>query len=393
MMFFSITLALLCILFIVLKAWDSLPADLSGRKKFIILSFVILLLSILFYFLQKDPVLSLPLQLIFVTGVLVLFYVIRFRKHGSAFNYIYIILIASIFSIALLNYFNTKLERESLKTTAFELNRANENLLHFLVDETIRNASANEEIRNVFASKYANYDAAAFRLWSGSSIQRESFNSSIIFYDRNKTQLGKFNVGLNNDFNIFNFIMPSDLRQAAVEEIKISNDENTKAYAGLLPVYEREILLGYVAVAVSFDLQSIGAINLPDFLESSSSILNKVVDVRQLIIFEFTDNVLTQVYGDRYPSREQIKEILSIQLSETNEGWTTLSFENENHITFILKSYKPGTEKLTAVLVAEKQFSWNLFNFFKVFIVHSFFILFLIVSLFVIHFKSITYNF
>src|SRR5690606_17181370 len=196
-----------------------------------------------------------------------------------------------------------------------------------------------------------NYDAAAFRLWSGSSIQRESFNSSIIFYDRNKTQLGKFNVGLNNDFNIFNFIMPSDLRQAAVEEIKISNDENTKAYAGLLPVYEREILLGYVAVAVSFDLQSIGAINLPDFLESSSSILNKVVDVRQLIIFEFTDNVLTQVYGDRYPSREQIKEILSIQLSETNEGWTTLSFENENHITFILKSYKPGTEKLTAVLV------------------------------------------
>src|SRR5690606_35963114 len=110
MMFFSITLALLCILFIVLKAWDSLPADLSGRKKFIILSFVILLLSILFYFLQKDPVLSLPLQLIFVTGVLVLFYVIRFRKHGSAFNYIYIILIASIFSIALLNYFNTKLE-------------------------------------------------------------------------------------------------------------------------------------------------------------------------------------------------------------------------------------------------------------------------------------------
>lgn len=393
LLFFSVMLALTCILSIVLKAWISSAPLLNKSKIYFILSTVIILLSILFYFIQKDPVLSLLLMILFVTGVLVLFYLISVKKRGSVFNYVYITLVASIFSIALLNYFNTKLERESLKTTAFELNRANENLLHFLVEESIRNASSNEEIRNIFTSKFANFDAAAFRLWSGSSIQRESFNSSIMFFDRNRAELGKFNVGMNDDFNVFNFLKPALTEQAVVDEIKIGRDENTKAFAGILPVYERKILLGFIAVAVSFDLQSIGAINLPDFLESSSSILNKVVDVRQLKIFEFINNNLVQVYGDRYPSREQIKEILSLNLSDNNEGWMTLSFENENYITFILKSFKADTEKITAVLVAEKQFSWNLFNFFKVFIVHSFFILILIGSMILIRVRKITYTF
>lgn len=388
----SILLAMICLLFIIFKIWG-LSRKLKRDNYFFIISISLILLSVLFYFIQTDPLINLFMMVLFVIIVLILLYFIRIKNPGSVFNYVYITLIASIISVTYLNYFNVRLERESLKTTAYEINRANENLLQFLIDETLRNASVNNEVRSVFGSRFINYDAAAFRLWSKSSIQRESFNAFTALYDRNRNVLGKFNIGLSEDLNVFEHITPPRSEEPVVREVLMDKNKGTKYFAGLLPFYEREILLGYLAVAVSFDLQSIGANYFPDFLESSTSILNRVVDIRQLKVFEFTDNTLSQVYGDRYPSREQIKEITSANLSKFNDGWIRLSFEGENFITFILKTFRGETETITAVMVAEKEFTWNLFNFFKVFIVHSFFILILIVIIFFTRVRKINYTF
>ncbi|MFO7525613.1 MAG: ATP-binding protein [Ignavibacteriaceae bacterium] len=388
----SILLAMLCLLFIIFKIWD-LSRKLKPDINYFILSILLLLLSILFYFIQTDPLITLFMMVLFVIIILILLYFIRIKNHGSVFNYVYITLAASIISVTFFNYFNVKLERESLKTTAYEINRANENLLQFLIEETLRNAVATDEIRSVFGSRVINYDAAAFRLWSKSSIQKESFNAFIALYDRNRNILGKFNIGLSENLNLFEHIKPHRSEEPVVQEVLINDNIGTKYFAGLLPFYEREILSGYLAVAVSFDLQSIGANYFPDFLESSTSILNRVVDIRQLKVFEFTNNMLSQVYGDRYPSREQIKEITSANLSKFNDGWIRLTFEGENFVTFILKTFREETETITAVLVAEKEFTWNLFNFFKVFIVHSFFILILIVGIFLAKVRKINYTF
>ncbi len=388
----SVLLSMIGIIFIVCKAWR-LNKVKKPNVKFFFFSFILLGFSAISYFIQKEPLITLFMMMLFVLIILIVFFQIRFRNPASIFNYIYITLAASIISITLLNYFNVKLEKESLKTTAYEINRANENLLQFILDEIFRNALTNDEIRSVFIKKFINYDAIAYKLWSSSPIQRESLNSFVALYDRNRNILGKFNIGLVDEINPFNFIKIGKIEEPVIQEISLSNNSDTKIFIGLLPFYEHELLLGYLSVAVSFDLQNIGAASFPDFLESSSSILNKVIDVRQLKIFEITDNVLNQVYGDRYPSREQIKEITSAKLTEYNDGWLSLNFEGENFIAFIYKTLRADKENITTVLVAEKQFSWNLFNFFKIFIVHSFFILLLIILFLFIRVRKINYTF
>lgn len=388
----SVLLAMIGIIFIVCRGWGVKKSD-KPDIKFLILALLLTAFSVLFYFIQREPLITLFLMVFFTMIALLIFYQVRFRNQDSIFNYVYITLGASIIAITLLNFFNVKLERESLKTTAYEINRANENLLQFILDETLRNASQNEEPRSSFNSRFINYHAIAFKLWSTSPAQRESFNSMVALYDKDRNEMGKFSIGLSDEINPFRYIKPLRSEQPIVQEITLDKTSDSKVFLGLLPFYEREILQGYLSVAVSFDLQSIGAVQFPDFLESSSSILNRVIDIRQLKIFELTDNVLTQTYGDRYPSREQIKDITNAKLSEFNDGWLNLNFEGENFITFILKSVRGEQEKITAVSVAEKQFSWNLFNFFKIFIVHSFFIIILIIMFFFLRVKKINYTF
>ena len=388
----SILLIMLGILYLVIKAWGVGISERPDRKV-LLFSILMITLSVLFYYLQKEPLVSLFMTILFTIMILILFLYIRFKNAKSVFYYVFITLTASIISVSLLNFFNVKLERESLKTTAFEINRANENLLQFLLDETLRNSTLNEEVKSAFSTRYVNYDAIAYKIWSASPIQRESLNSFVALYDRNKNVIGRFIIGFDESVNPFSYIKPVKTDEPIIREIIQDKNPGSKTFLGLYPFYEREILQGYISVAVSFDLQSIGAVNFPDFLESSTSILNKVVDIRQLKIFEFTNNNLTQVYGDRYPSREHIKEILAARLSEYDDGWITLNFEGENHTTFLFQTVRNDQEKLTAVLVAEKQFSWNLFNFFKIFIIHSFFVLILIVVLFVTRVKKINYSF
>lgn len=388
----AVFLSMLGILFVIFKGWRLNNSKLADLK-IIFFAIGLLVSSVLFYFIQKDPLISLFLTIVFVTIILLIFYQIRFRNPHSIFNYVYITFAASVISITLLNFFNVKLERESLKTTAYEINRANESLLHFLLDEIFRSASVNEEIGSSFNRRFINYDAIAFKLWSSSPIQRESLNSFVGLFDKNRNLAGSFNVGLSKDLKPFNYLKPLKTGEPVIQEVFLEKNSDSKVFMGLVSFYERQILQGYLALAVSFDLSSISALNFPEFLESSTSILNRVIDIRNLKIFEFTNNELTQVYGDRYPSREQIKEIISTKLSDFNDGWIRLNFEGENFITFILKTTRDDQEKITAVLVGEKQFTWNLFNFFKIFIIHTFFILILIIILFLARLKKINYTF
>lgn len=60
-----------------------------------------------------------------------------------------------------------------------------------------------------------------------------------------------------------------------------------KYYAGVIEIEERGITKGYISAFVSFDIKSIGALNFPDFVESNLSILNRVIDVKNLKYFSF----------------------------------------------------------------------------------------------------------
>lgn len=383
---FATVLAIIGLLNLIIKFVNLKSIKLSEIKLLIILASVAIIIFASFY-LSKDPLIN-PLELlIFLALIFFLYYQITFKNQNSVYNYLFILLIGSVISISLLNYFNTKLERESLKTTALEITRADSNLLSFMLDETLREVKSSNDITKIFGDRYANYDALAFKIWAGSPMQRESLNSGIRFYDRFKNIIGEYSLGLNPDKKIFDY-MSSD-NEINIVELENKNDIPGKYYAAVIKIEERGILKGYVSAFVSFDIRSIGAVNYPDFVESNLSILNRVIDVKQLKIFQFNGAQLNQVYGDIYPSRDQIKKILNTKVDSLyNDAWLKIRFDSENYETYLLRISNNGYNITTTVSTEEKAFSWNLFNFFKIFIIHSLFIVIAFIIILISRFRK-----
>ncbi|MBI5661402.1 MAG: HAMP domain-containing protein [Ignavibacterium album] len=387
---FAAIAAILGLLNIILK----LHGFNQRKNNFKLLSvtyFALIAVSLILFYLSNDPLVNLLILIIIDLAIILVSYQITCRSQASVFNYVLILLVGSVFSITLLNYFNSKLEKESLKTTAYELNRIDENLIQFYLSDLILQSSSDPQILSSFARSDLNFDALAFIQWSGSILQRESMNSFLAFYDRFGNKKGSFEVGMISKDKIFLSKIP-----LTDEIVFINSAENSieKNIVGIKRISESGITRGFIASGIDFNISKLGAKEFPDFIESNLSILNQVVNVKQLKIFLFLNNELAQVYGDIYPSREQIKQILNTKLDSTfNDGWMKIDFSGEAYETYLLKTYNNGNEILTVISVADKEFSWNLFNFFKVFFVHAIFILILFVILFIVRIRKINYTF
>ena len=367
------------------------------NRRYKILSFWLALIlaesaGIIYIIIQKEPLLTPLMSVLFIAAIFVFAYWVYFEDRNSVYNYVYAAVIASLISITLLNFFNLELERESLKTTAFEINRPNDNLLKFLVTETIKSASKNDEVTNSFSERLTNYDAIAFKIWSQSPLQHEAMNSTVVLLDKNKKQLGKFEIGMNAEYIPQ---VPANFRKdsAVTYDTEFENERNKKIFGSIIPIMERNILKGFIAASISFDLESYGSGNMPVFLESHKNYLNSVIDPREIKIFEFEDTQLVSVYGDIYPSLDQVKPILNANFSPDQETWLNLNLNNEMYVAFVMRYNTNEHTKTTAVLLREKHFTWNLFNFFKIFIIHSLFIVILFLILFLSRLKYFKYSF
>ena len=379
--------------FIMLIVFFYIQLSKKDRIRSFFIAFVVFeIFGLAFFLIQNEPLVTPLIMFIVIAAIFLLSYHF-YKKEESPYNYIYATLVASLLTILLLNHFNLQLERDSLKTVAYEITRPNDNLLHFHIEETLNDAVSNPTIVNYFLRRNTNYDAVAFLIWCNSSLQRESLHSSVSLYNRNMELVGNFSMGI--DHPVFS---KSKFVGLKPEESKIfipekTSDNYDQVFTGIVPVSVNEIIIGYVSATVAFDLQLMGNSGIPDFLESKENILSPVVDVKQLKIFEFTDSRVSRIYGDIYPSRDHMRPIWNVKYSQDNDAWLTLTLNDEQYLTYLVKTVKGDTQKIIAVLLREKQFTWNLFNFFKIFVIHSIFILILFIFIFVSRIKKIKYTF
>ncbi len=369
----------------------------EDRKKmnFIFAGLFILyqVLGYLFIRYQHEPLITPVMMFIFIILIFWLAVIIYRNKLKNVYNFVYITLAASVISITLMNYFNLKLEIASLKTTAFEINRPNKDLLHFLLSETLQEVSNDENVTASFYNRSTNYYAEAFKLWAKSSLQRESLNSSLSIWDKNGDYAGGFNSGINPETKMMKaFSGYTDVKPEIIETAD-PQDSTKKIFTGIVKITDRGFTLGYITASIGFDIQDINTAAIPNFLESRKNIINPVIDVKRLKIFKFVDSELANVYGDIYPSRDQIKPILNAGFNSDNEAWLTVPLNNENYYAFLLRNNSGGTQTITAVLTREKRLSWDLFNFFKIFLIHSIFIFLLFLVLFAFKIRDIRFSF
>ncbi len=384
----------------------TIPFFYSSNKKILNTRFLIILIffqiaGYVFIIIQREPLLTPVLSIVFVTLIFTLVYYTAFIKINSVYNFVYATLAASIIAIALLNFFNLELEKESLKTTALEMNRPNDNLFRFLINETLTDANGNGQINEALSNTNINYDAMAFIIWANSSLQKESINSSIEILNNAGELLGSFSVGLEApNFNNLNF---ADIQskfdnlnannKPFITEYENQNGDNKNLILGIIPFNNDSIRLGYLIAAVELDKEDYVNNNIPEFLESKKNYLNNVIDVNQLKIFEFSDGKLTKVFGDIYPSTEEVEPILNEKFKKNNDAWLKLSLSGESYFSYILKTESNGNSNLTVVALREKDISWNLFNFFKIFILHSLIIICLFFVLFLFNIRYFKYSF
>ena len=390
---FSLSVVLMLTVFIVLMlAFLGIKDSKRVRFYFIILFIVIEALGIGYILIQNTPLITPVFSIIIIALLFFLSYIVCLAEiRIPAYNYVYATLIASVISITLLNYFNLELERESLKTTALEVNRSNENLLEFFLNETLSNAEKDTQLKRSFSLLNTNYYAEAFILWSNSPLQKESLNSSVVIFDKNFKAIGHFSVGVEEDIKYLQKL--KDKASDTLQIVKVQPDSGKTLFIGLAPIKERGIVIGYISAAINENILNIWDNNIPEFLRSNKNIINSVIDPQQLKIYEFYDARLTKVYGDIYPSLDQIKPIINAEFSPDNEAWLNLLLNNENYLTYAYKTQVDGNTRITAVSVLEKDISWNLYNFFKIFIVHSIFVILLFIIIFILQLKNFKYSF
>ena len=364
----------------------------TEKKNFLVLFISFEVFGIVFYLIQTQPLIT-PLLFILIIGFVFLLSYHFYKRGIKVYNYIYATLIASVASIILMNHFNLTLERNSLKTIAYEINRPNDNLIRFHIEETLKNAVKDKKFVSSFLKKDTNFDALAFLIWSNSSLQGESLHSSVSIFNRQKEIIGSFSIGINKpeltpnnsvNFNIsgLKIFKPPDLA-----------DDYEQVFTGVIEVKDRDITIGYFSATIVYDLQLIGSKYFPGFMESGTSVLSPVIDRSEIRVFEFTDSKVSRVYGDIYPSRDHVEPIWKAEFSQDNDAWINLTLNDEEYFTYLTRTTSDGEEKITAILLKEKQLTWNLFNFFKLFVIHSLFILILFLMIFTTRFKKINYTF
>ncbi len=313
--------------FIMLVVFFFSKLSKRDRIKSFFISFIAFeILGFIFLFVQNEPLVT-PLIMFIVVGFIFLLSYHFYKREESSYNYIYATLVASLLTILLLNHFNLQLERDSLKTVAYEITRPNDNLLHFHIEETLDNAESNPTIVNYFLRRNTNYDAVAFLIWCNSSLQSESLHSSVSLYNRNMELVGNFSMGIAHpvlsDSNFYGL----EKGKSKIFTPQKTSENYDQIFTGIIPVLVNEIIVGYISATVAFDLQLIGNKGIPEFLESKENILSPVVDIKQLKIFEFTDSRVSRIYGDIYPSRDHVRPIWRIKYSQDNDAWLTLNFK------------------------------------------------------------------
>ena len=288
----------------------------------------------------------------------------------------------SIISISLLNYFNSELERESLKTIALELNRPNENMLRFYVDKTLNEAVNNKFVIESFNKNSANLNAAAFSIWSKSPLHKETAEYFIYILDKNKKITGYFSNSLKNMPRIDPILFSYMGGKAQIFE-SFSND-GKKVISGINTLAGNNGNEGFVAVSVFYSGTKINSEFAPEFLISSKSVYNDVLNSGDLSVFTFENKKMIDSYGNLYLSKNQTEQLFINGTPEINEKWVRILVTGENYLFYALKTSLPGKERLTVVALREKQLSINMYNFFKLLMIHTLFIfaLLLVITLY-----------
>lgn len=368
------------------------------KKYFYSLACISLVLGLIFLLIQNEPLIGFSLLVVTLLAIFFLAYRLVFQTSGvNLSNYLLIAIAVSIVTVSYLNHFNTELEKESLKTAALEINRPNENLLNFLINETLIQAYQSERVIEGLKNTSSNFDALAFIIWSQSGMKNEPGLSSVSILNKNRKIVGSYSNGIDIKERVPQFLQVYPAKELKVFDLSSEDNPNRKVFSGIIPISDNNNIIGYIAATVILDGFSFLNNRQPSAsLFNGSFNQNKNLNIANLNIFSFLNDTLLASFGNLYPAKNHVEKITNAQFNEFNEAWLNFDFNNENYLVYALKSDTELGIKTTAVCLKDKEIEWSLFNFFKLFFLHTLFLLLFFIIVLVyryVRFKDIQYTF
>ncbi len=340
------------------------------QKKYIVLLLLLALFQLsgwLYDSFQDLPQGTPLIRFVFFLFFFSIFYFVAYHKIKEAVKIVLIFFASSIISVALLTYYNSELEKDSLRTTAFDLTRLNQEQVKFMVYQSL--VQLQEDTDVIEALEFNNeFAATSFKIWLNSLFYKEGMNTSIRFYNANKEYLGGFS-SLNqaeqlNDINI---------TEDFANEVRVNSSSSIYGkdnfIIGTAPVIVQNQLNGYVLIKVQYNNERVNIYNLPPFLATSRAGVASALDIGDIKIYEFLDDELNAFYGGEPLTTEEKNKILDASKAGSLESWIELPINNLNHLVFIT-NVGSGNRKL-AIAREDKNYSWSLSDFFKIFFVHT----------------------
>lgn len=356
-------------------------------KNAIVLLFILFGAEILYTFLQNNPQLTLLLKFFQIIMVFIAVYLVIMKDLQKITKVIIFFLAASIFSIGSLLFYNTELEKASLKTTANIISRFDDQWYKNLIIETLLSQFSREEAEDAFTNENTNFNSSAFKIWSKSQLQKEAINSSVNFVSLSGNLLGGFG-SIYPSLSLNKFIDTNSV----LEEIQIfeepTENNQQKLIRGVFPVKNEFAFIGYLDVSILADMNNFGFSSHPEFISTGKLNDKAILKLDKLIILDYRDDELRIVYGNLNPTQSFNQTIIGAELTKGNDAWIVTNFNNSEYLIYVKGIFINDNSRLLAVALREKELSIGLFDFFKIFFTHSIVLFLIVVIYFGIYYKN-----
>jgi signal transduction histidine kinase len=349
------------------------------------------LFSVLLVFVLIDELVfvksSVVFSILFLIASFGLSYFWIYSKNSNLSKIITLLFSSSILSISFLNFFNTELEINSLKIIANELTRSNIELYEYYVEDALRKVDREELLSEKIISEKYNLDAEAFLLWTKTSLASEVQGSAINIIDKNRNLIGNFEFRYSRPYTWdWDENFDNDKPQHKISPI--AEDSPSKTVSAITPIKSGNEIVGFVEIIAIYNAYKLENENT-DILVSSGNPFKKLsVNLDLLKIFEFRNDSLTNYFTNIFLTKTEEEAIRNSSLSTNNDAWISLDLNNENNIFYLKKSEDKNGQKIIAVGLRDRDITWNLFDFFKVFFIHSIMILFVLLISVLMNYKS-----
>lgn len=344
---------------------------------------VISLIPVFIYFIVYESGL-LPAIPVFIIVVMLAASVWFINREGAtlAASFLVISLIASVVSIVVLSKFNEDLERDSLKKIALEINRPTDTFMRFLVQQSL-SVFIKQDVSLKNNEKAVS--GLAFRVWSASILNGEVYPFKISVYEGSKLKDGFSPFGI-SILSRFNDSPDTSLTDIALSETEVKGG---KLISGTIPFAEGTGG-SYFAVVTVFkrDFQVPGA-GIPEFMKPEANPVNDIIDLRRISIIRFAGGKTAGSFGEQQLAEEMIIGIRAKVANGYLEELYRTVLDGEDASIFYFAPVPQETGNITVIVLKDKDPIRILFNFFKLFFLHSIFIIALFLAFTVAGFRKL----